>query len=171
MTILTNIPSTLPVVVYIWASWCLPCKTMSPAITRAAEKFNGQVELRKINADEHIDEIKALKIMGVPTVILYHRQGHEVYRRTGAMSENDLVKLFEQALSEKGKPISGPTQTDRLLRLGAALGLLAIAFTAPQAWFLALIAGILGFSAVYDRCPIYSAVSDYLKEKLRPTVK
>ena len=167
---LTNIPSTLPVVVYVWASWCLPCKTMSPAIARAAEKFNGQVELRKINADEHIDQIKALKIMGVPTVILY-RQGQEVYRRTGAMSESDLVKLFEQALSEKVEPISGPTQTDRLLRLGASLGLLAIAFTVPQAWFFALIAGLVAFSAVYDRCPIYKAVTSFLKDKLRTAVK
>lgn len=165
-----NHTSNQPVIVYIWASWCLPCRTMSPAIERAADKFSGQVELRKINADEHPEEIKALKIMGVPTVILY-QQGQEIYRRTGALGEKELAKLFEQALSEIVVPISGPTQMDRLLRLGASLGLLAIAFTVPQAWFLALIAGLIGFSAVYDRCPIYKAVTGYLKEKLHPAAK
>lgn len=165
-----NVPSNQPVIVYVWATWCAPCRTMSPAITRAAEKFSGQVELRKLNADEQPEEIKALKIMGVPTVILY-RQGQEVYRRTGALSESDLVSLFAQAATNQGEAIRGPSQTDRTLRLGASLVLLALAFAVPQAWFFALLAGVIGFSAVYDRCPIYKAITSFLKDKLRPAVK
>lgn len=170
METFVNQTTNQPMIVYIWATWCLPCRTMSPAIARTAEKFSGQVELRKINADEHIEEINALKIMGVPTVILY-QHGKETYRRTGALSESELESLFAQAASSQGKPISEPTQTDRALRLGAALALLAIGITVPQAWFLALIAGVVGFSAVYDRCPIYKAVTSFIKDKLRPAVK
>lgn len=154
-----------PVVVEFWAPWCAPCRVMAPALEQTAREFTGRVELLRMNADDHPELLRDLRIFGIPTLLVVIN-GKELYRRSGALSANDLRAIFASALAgEKPAPTLRPV--DRFLRGGAGMALLVLAFTIPsQPLVLALAGGALLFSAVYDRCPVYRAVSAWIRERI-----
>lgn len=154
-----------PVVVDLWAPWCPPCRTIAPHLERLAETFDGQVDLWKINTDEHGDVSRALGVRGIPTLIAF-RDGEEIARRVGAIPPDQLHDLFEIARS--GEPEAGggesptaagrangvgPSNLDRGLRLAAGLALLVFAWSRDQNWLLLLLAVIVLYSAVHDLVP------------------
>ncbi len=157
-----------PVVVDFWAPWCGPCRMIDPIMKRLGESYTGRVDVWKINADEQPELLQKLRIYGIPTLVAFH-QGEEVSRRTGVASQEMLATLFEAALSGE-KPVQmGPAPLDRILRLlaGSALFVLAVVNNF-SGWYLLLagVGGVITFSAIYDRCPIYKAVTGRLKTLL-----
>jgi len=160
--------SPRPVVVDFWAPWCAPCRLIDPRIKKLGIDFAGRVDVWKVNADEQPDVLRSLRIYGIPTLVAFHN-GQEVARRTGAASPAVLSTLFEAALSGD-KPVHfGPAPLDRLLRLVSGAIMLFLAFQGHFSGLYLLLAGlgaVIAFSAVYDRCPIYRAVSARLKDWL-----
>jgi len=153
-----------PVVIDVWAPWCGPCRAMEPHLAAVSSEYTGRVEVWKLNADEDPEAVRALKIYGIPTTIVY-RQGVEVMRRTGSQNTTSLRSLFEQALAvETPQPHTGPTGNERQLRLAvAAVLLLLAAFTGWSPVLLLVAAGVF-FSAVHDRCPLWQGI----KARLSP---
>ena len=88
-----------PVIVDVWAPWCKPCKVLSPRLERVAREFKGRVDVWKVNADEHPDLVRAFKVFGIPTLLVF-RNGREVTRVTGAVPEERIRQLFAVALGE-----------------------------------------------------------------------
>jgi thioredoxin len=155
-----------PVVVDFWAPWCVPCRAVGPVVEKLGEEYTGRVNLWKVNADEQPDLLRALHIYGIPTLIAYH-DGREVGRRTGAASATVLSSLFASALTGEKPGKNGPELMDRFLRLGAGLALVSLAILGGLSGAHLLLAGlgaVIMFTAVYDHCPIYRAVSTRLKE-------
>ncbi len=152
-------------IVELWAPWCGPCRMMEPALKQAAQKFTGQVELLRINADQSPEIVSHLHVFGIPTMIGYSK-GREVFRKTGAQSSSSIEALFEHALTGERAPlpITSPGRMDRILRLVSGMALLAIGWFGGQVWFLLLAGAGVIFSAVYDRCPIYRAIVPRLRE-------
>ncbi len=147
-----------PVIVDVWAPWCGPCRTLGPRLSQVGDAYAEQVDVWKINADEAPELARDLRIMGIPTLILY-RNGAEVARRTGLQSVAALSELFDLLLTDAvPAPHAGLSDVTRALRLlsGLALWVLA-AFTGWSPVLLAVGAVIL-FSGVYDRCPLWQAV-------------
>ncbi|MCU0486724.1 MAG: thioredoxin domain-containing protein, partial [Anaerolineales bacterium] len=156
--------NTRPVVVDFWAPWCGPCRAIEPVLKKVGAEYDGRVDVWRINADEHPQVLKGLRIYGIPTLVAF-RNGEEVARRTGVASAPVLAALFDAALTGEKPLRSGPSLFDRLLRL--ASGTLVI-YLASRGSFsdgyliLALLGAVIAFTAVYDRCPIYKAVSERL---------
>ena len=155
-----------PVVVDIWAPWCVPCRTIEPALDRLAERYAGRVDLWRVNADEEPEVARALGVYGIPTLIGF-RQGQEIVRRTGALSEDALAELFEVALSGQGLAHPHLMATDRTLRLLAGGALLVLGWLGGPSPALLVIGGIVLFSGVYDRCPLWRAIVPRLVTALR----
>ena len=150
-----------PVVVNFWASWCMPCRVIGPVVDKLGKDYAGRVDVWKVNADEQPELLRSLRIYGIPTLVAYHH-GEEVNRRTGAASPAVLTTLFDAALSGEKIVRSGPTNLDRLLRLSIGAALLLLAIYNHFTGFYGLVAAggaVIAFSAVYERCPIYKALT------------
>ena len=150
-----------PVIVDLWAPWCLPCRAIEPVMKALRTEYAGRVDLWMVNVDDEPDVLRALGVYGVPTVIAYQRD-REVARHTGSLSREALKRLFDAALTGVVPAKAIPSPVDRILRLGAGLALILLAWRAGLSGaplLLALLGVVVAFTAVYDRCPIYRAVS------------
>jgi thioredoxin len=146
-----------PVVVDVWAAWCTPCKWVSPIVERLGAEYAGRVEVWKVNADEQPEVVRGLGVIGIPTLIAFHA-GQEITRRTGAAGESDLRAIFESARLGQ-RPARRPLPpAARLLRLTVGTAVLLLGVAREPSILLLAAGGLILFSAVADRCPIWQAI-------------
>jgi len=118
------------------------------------------VEFWPINSDQNQELLQELKIFGIPTVLLI-QDGKIARRYTGAQREESYRQMFESLAN--GETIQIPVSPiDRFLRLGIGTATVIFALQASTWWLLALGLVIL-FTGVYDRCPIWKAITGYFK--------
>jgi thioredoxin len=152
-----------PIVVDFWASWCMPCKMTKPILESLASEYGDKVEFLPINADHSRDILEHFKVIGIPTVLTV-RSGEVVGRVTGAQNESAYRAMFD-ALAQ-GREVKIPMSLlDRLLRLGAS-ALLVIYGVSAGNWLVLGIGAIVAFLGVYDRCPIWRAITGMFKQYL-----
>ena len=89
--------SDQPVLVDFWAEWCVPCKTLVPAIEAVAEQFNGRLKVGKLNVEENAQVPYRYNITTLPTLMIFKR-GQVSEQRIGLLSKENLVKLVEPHL-------------------------------------------------------------------------
>ena len=151
-----------PIVVDFWAPWCMPCKVTKPILELLAKEYANKVEFLPINSDDSRDVLEQFKVIGIPTVLTI-RNGKVVGRVTGAQNESVFRAMFE-ALAE-GKEVKVPMSPfDRMFRLGAG-ALLVMYGVSSSNWLVLGIGGIVAFLGIYDRCPIWRALTGMLKRR------
>jgi putative thioredoxin len=96
---------TLPVLVDFWATWCGPCKTLTPALEKVVKAAGGRVKLVKIDVDKNQALVRQLMQLGlplqsVPTVAAFW-QGQIADLFQGAQPESE-IKRFVEALLKLG---------------------------------------------------------------------
>ena len=91
------INSGKPVVIDFWATWCGPCRMVSPIIDKLAEEYAGRVTIGKVNVDENNDIVSEFGIRNIPTVLFFNN-GKQVDKQVGAAPENVFVKKIEALL-------------------------------------------------------------------------
>lgn len=159
-----------PVVVDLWAPWCSPCKAMAPGFKEVSQKFSGQVDVLKINADDSPDVMKYLGVMSIPTVIGYAK-GEEIVRRTGMQTQGMLEFFFETTLSQKKPAIMPPAPAARLFRTVLGLGIAALGWFVWHSILIAIVGGVVIFTGYYDRCPVFRAIAPRIKNLFQRSKK
>lgn len=89
--------SEVPVLVDFFATWCNPCKMISPSIEQLSDEMQGKAKVVKIDIDEESDLATNYKVMSVPT-LMFFKGGQQVDEIVGAvpktMIENKLKSLL-----------------------------------------------------------------------------
>lgn len=89
--------SDQPVLIDFYATWCGPCKAMSPIIDELAEKYNGRVKVGKVDADQAPELATEYGVQGLPTFMIF-KGGQKVDVLVGAQSQALLEQRIEATL-------------------------------------------------------------------------
>lgn len=91
---------SVPVLLDLWAEWCVPCRTFSPileTVVKTLDQEGTPIRLVKANVDNLPDIVPILQVRGIPTLFLIER-GVVVAEITGAMTAEDTRKWLIQGL-------------------------------------------------------------------------
>lgn len=84
--------SEVPVLLDFWASWCMPCKMLSPIIDQVAMEV-GDVKIGKVNVDEEPELAVQFGIMSIPTLVVI-KDGQMVNKSMGVQPKASVLKLL-----------------------------------------------------------------------------
>lgn len=87
----------VPIVVDLWAEWCEPCKTLSPALERIVESYRGKLLLVTVDVDANPQLAQAFGAESLPTVAAV-LGGRPVSLFVGALPEEQVREVFDQLL-------------------------------------------------------------------------
>ena len=76
--------ASVPVLVDLWATWCGPCRMVSPALEQLAGELAGRIKLVKVDIDRSAAIAQRFAVQAVPTLVV-QRDGQVLDRRSGAM--------------------------------------------------------------------------------------
>ncbi|MDO4279529.1 MAG: thioredoxin [Lachnoclostridium edouardi] len=85
--------SEKPILVDFWASWCGPCRMLSPVVDRVADN-QSEVKVGKINVDEQPDLAQQFRVMTIPTLILF-KNGQPVKQSVGVQTEAAIMNMIK----------------------------------------------------------------------------
>ena len=85
------------VIVDFWATWCGPCRMLSPLLDEVEEEMADKVTVVKVNVDDADEIAYRYRIMSIPT-LLFFKGGQVVDRTVGAMPKNALVERINANL-------------------------------------------------------------------------
>lgn len=75
-----------------WASWCGPCRMLSPIVDEVAEEVEG-IKVGKVNVDEQQELARQFNIMSIPTLVVL-KNGQEIKRSLGFLPKEEVKELL-----------------------------------------------------------------------------
>ena len=85
------------VVVDFWATWCGPCRMLSPILDEVEAEMASQITVVKVNVDDADEIAGQFRIMSIPT-LLFFKNGQVVDKTVGAMPKPTLVEKIKANL-------------------------------------------------------------------------
>ena len=95
----TNEISEGVVVVNFFATWCGPCKMLSPIIDSLAEEMKGSVKFIKVDADESVNILQDQGVAGLPTIAIF-KDGQKQDMIVGFSPKEILAEKIENCLNK-----------------------------------------------------------------------
>ena len=86
--------SELPVLADFYSDSCIPCKRMSPVLSKLEAEYDGRLKLVKINTNFEKELVEKYSVLAAPTLILF-KNGTEVSRLRGAVKKEEITALIE----------------------------------------------------------------------------
>jgi thioredoxin 1 len=90
--------SELPVLVDFYATWCGPCKMLTPVLDEVAKRYEGRAKVVKVDIDESPDLAQRYGVSAVPTLVLF-KDGKAVQKVMGFQSPKQLSTLLDGVLA------------------------------------------------------------------------
>jgi thioredoxin 2 len=88
------------VLVDLWATWCGPCRRVSPALEQVAGKLAGQVKLVRVDVDASPGLAQRFQVQAVPTLLILDH-GEEIARQAGAAPAAELRRWAEETIAHR----------------------------------------------------------------------
>jgi thioredoxin 1 len=98
-----------PTVVDFWAAWCGPCKMVAPEMEKLAEKYDGSVDVVKVDVDANPRLSQMFNIMSIPTIAFF-RPGQQPMGVVGFRPLEQLEQQFKLADYSKPAEIEAPAE-------------------------------------------------------------
>ena len=86
--------SVTPVLLDFWASWCMPCKMLSPTIDEIAGEVEQRVKVGKVNVDEEPKLAQKFNVMSIPTLVII-KDGKVQSTSVGVRSKQEILGMLE----------------------------------------------------------------------------
>ena len=78
-----------------YATWCGPCRKLSPILEEVETELNDRVNFAKIDTDDNIDAAKEYQVSGLPTLLVF-KNGEVVERMVGLMPKSSIITNIEK---------------------------------------------------------------------------
>ncbi|MFW6130283.1 MAG: thioredoxin [Atribacterota bacterium] len=89
--------SAVPVLVDLWAPWCMPCRIVAPSVEKIANDNEDKLKVCKLNVDDNQNIAVRYNVQGIPTLLIF-KDGQEADRIVGAVPPQAIQAKLDKIL-------------------------------------------------------------------------
>ncbi len=89
--------SDVPVIVDLWAEWCVPCRMVEPILEEMSEEYAGKLKIAKVNVDEEGEIAAQYGVVSIPTLLVF-KDGQMIKKQIGAVPKPVIEGMIKDLI-------------------------------------------------------------------------